>query len=218
MLNKEVLDLIMKRLGNRTSTTLRATALIELNEKIRQLELGETLPWFLQDIWQGQTVANQDYLDVVSDYLREDDEGVAEILDASVSPAVWAKFTKDSYGKLREKSANATATVPALFAVHGEKVYFGPVPDKVYSFRIPYYKRTTSISDNTATVTNKWLTNFFNFVTLDTIDLIARTHTRDQNVVISIRDELSEARRMFEVAVEARIHAGREYLLDDSES
>jgi hypothetical protein len=92
------------------------------------------------------------------------------------------------------------------------------VPDQVYSFRIPYYKRTDSITDNTSSVTNKWLLNFFNFVTLDTIDLVARTHTRDQNLVISIREELGEARRLMEVAVEARIHAGREYLLDESES
>jgi hypothetical protein len=218
MLNKEVLDLIMKRLGNRTAATLRATVLIELNNKISQLEQGDVLPWFLQDIWLGQTVASQDYVDVISDYLRDDDEGQAEINDTTVSPAVWSKFTKTSYGKLREKTANCTAQLPALYAVHGEKVYFGPAPNQVYSFRVPYYKRSTSVADNTQAVSNKWLLNFFNFVTLDTIDFVARTHTRDNSLVAAIAAELQQAQRLFDIAVEARIHAGRGYLLDDSES
>lgn len=218
MTNAEVLALMMQRFGNRSSTSLKATVLIELNQKIRQLERGPSKPWFLEDIWQGQTVANQDYVDLPSDYLIEDDEGEREIRDTNVSPIAWTKLNKTSYGKLRAQTANAEAQIPVAYAIYGEKAYFGPTPDQVYSFRIPYFKRTTEIADNTQAVSNKFLLEFFNYITLTTVDIVARTHTRDNGLVDRISKQLLEAKDEYFREVEARLHAGREYLLDDEEN
>lgn len=209
----------MKRLGNRTAPPLRLTVLGELNEKIKQLELGATLPWFLQDVWLGVTVANQDWIDLPTDYLREDDEGISEIQDTTVSPAQWrSNFPKVSYNLLRKNTANTLAQLPQAYAVFGEKAYFGPTPNGVYNVRIPYNKRTTPIVDSSDVVTNKWLLNFLNVVTLHTISIVAATHTRDMNLVKSIGPELGLANDLMQRAIEARIHAGRDYLLDDTEN
>lgn len=218
MTNKEMLDLIMKRLGNRTTIGLRATVLIELNEKIRQLEQSETLPWFLESVWETQALQNLETIDLPEDYLRDDDDGVPEIRDVSITPPQWTKIGKLSYSQLRVKTANALYQIPKYFAVYGDKVYFGPFPDTDYDFRLPYFKRTEPVVEDTSPISNKWLKNFFNFMTLDTIDAVARTHTRDKELVASISADLNVAHALMTTAIEARIHAGREYLLDETEN
>jgi hypothetical protein len=213
MTNKEMFDLIMQRLGNRTSTNTRAVVVKELNEIIRQMEQGDVLPWFMEDVWVESTIANQDYLDLPSDYIRDDDEGNAEFGFTTG----YKKAPKDGYNQLRACYANSQASVPIKFAVYGEKVYFGPTPDGSYTFRLPYFKRTGEVVDTTSTITNKWLLNFFNFVTLCTINIVARTHTRDDKLVNGTNSPLADARKLMWQAIEARAHAGREYLLDNVE-
>jgi hypothetical protein len=214
MTNKEMFDLIMQRFGNRSSTTLRATVVKELNEKIRQHEQGDILPWFMEDIWITSTAANVDYLDLPSDYIRDDDEGYPEFSFTSG----YKRAVKDGYNNLRATYANATAAVPEGFAIYGEKVYLGPTPDASYTFRLPYFKRTGEVADTTSTITNKWLLNFFNFITLSTIDLVARTHTRDQKLIDMVSVPLKDAYGLMWKAIEGRLHAGREYLLDNEEN
>ena len=213
MTNKEMFDFIMQRLGNRTSTTTRAAVVKELNEVIRQMELSDVLPWFMEDIWVQNTSANVDYLDLPTDYIRDDDEGNPEIQTTSG----YRKCPKDGYNNLRATYANLDAAIPEKFAIYGERVYFGPTPDAAYSFRLPYYKRTGDVVDNTSAITNKWLLNFFNFITLCTINIVARTHTRDDKLVSSTSSPLADARKLMWQGIEARIHAGREYLLDNEE-
>lgn len=218
MLNSEVLDLIQGRLGNRTGSVIRTKVLSELNEKIRQLELRETLPWFLEDIWEPTAIASQDYIALPSDFLRLNDETNVEVRNTTITPPQWSKLVKVSYAKLREETANAEAQLPAGFAFYGERMYLGPTPDTTYAFRVPYFKRTAPLVDNSSAVSNKWLLEFFNYVTLDTIMFLAKTHLRDVQLQRNIVDELRDARAGVILAVEARLHAGREYLLDDVEN
>lgn len=214
MTNAEMFDLIMKRLGNRTSPTLRATVVQEINEKIRFLDQADEPAWFQEEIWTPSTVANQGYLDLPADYIRDNDEGEPEIYNGTV----YDRIVKVGYNLLRKQTANATPAIPEGFALYGEKVYFGPTPDAVYLFRLPYFKRTEVVADNSSAISNKWAVNFFNFLTLSTIDIVARTHTRDMKVVQSISQELQVAADKMYKAIEARVHAGREYILDDEEN
>ncbi len=48
--------------------------------------------------------------------------------------------------------------------------------------------------------------------------MVARTHTRDAKLVASIETELKLATDKMYKAIEARVHAGREYILDDEEN
>lgn len=215
MTNAQMLDLIMKRFGGRSSTTLRAQTLTELNEQIKQKEQGDVCPWFLKDVWTPSTTANIEYIELPADYIRDDDDANPEIRHPDTG---WDKLTKVGYNRLRAETANALAQIPEGFSIYGERAYFGPTPDAVYSFRLPYFKRTTPVVDNTSEITNKWLINFFNFITLETVDLVARLHIRDYQLVNTIQSELDQARSQFVRAVEAREHAGQTYLLGDEES
>jgi hypothetical protein len=215
MTNAEMLNLIMGRFGGRSSTTLRATALKELNEKIRQLEQADICPWFMKDVWTPNTQANVESLDLPSDYIRDDDDAEPEIRDPNKG---WVEIHKVPYNRLRQETANALAQLPRGFSTYGEKIYFGPLPDAAYNFRLPYFKRTGSVVDNSSEISNKWLVNFFNLITLETVNIVAKLHIRDQQVVASVASELDIARLQFKRAVEAREHAGQEYLLTNEEN
>jgi hypothetical protein len=213
MTNKEMFDLIAQRLGNRTSTVLRATVVKEINEQVRFLDQADEPAWFQEEIWTKAMTVNIAFLDLPTDYIRDDDEGAPEYTDGTTNYSI----TKQGYNYLRKQTANQTPTLPKYFAMYGERVYFGPTPDKAYTFTLPYYKRTTVILDDTNTITNKWALNFFQFLTLKTIDTVARTHTRDQKLVIAIDADLKLAADKMYRAIEARTHAGREYLVDNEE-
>ncbi len=160
MTNAEMFDLIMKRLGNRTAPTLRATVVTELNEKIRFLDQADEPAWFQEEVWTVNTTANEPTLALPSDYIRDNDEGEPEIHNGTS----WDGIVKVGYNLLRQRTANAQAAVPEGFALYGEKVYFGPTPDSTYGFRLPYFKRTEAVADNNSAITNKWALNFFNFL------------------------------------------------------
>jgi len=214
MKNSEVLDLMMKRLGDRKAQVLRAQVLIELNKKISQLEQGSTLPWFLEDRWNGQMVANQDYVDLPADFLREFEEGRFKVLN---NEGKWSPLTRVSLEQLEEETDGVDPQLPAGYAFFGEKVYFGPVPDKAYQFKLPIYRRSNQILDDSNEVTNKWLLNFFNYVTLEVLHIVATLHTRDFTLATNINSELLSARDTYWRAVEARMHTNRDYLLDNEE-
>lgn len=218
MKNSEALALIMKRLGNRNSPTLRATALEELNVKIQELELGPTLPWFLETRWEDVTVANQDYLPLPADFLREVEDGRFKIRNTTVNPSTWVRLTKVSLEKMEDETDNAAAQLPLGYALFGERVYFGPLPDQAYAIKLPYFAKSPAVVDNTADITNKWLLNFFNYLTFEVIDVLAREHIRDQGLVDRNDIPLRKAKDAFWRAIEARQHTNMEYLLTDSEN
>jgi len=216
--NTEVLNNMMKRLGNRTAPTLRATVLLELNQKIRQLEQGATIPWFLEDRWDDVCVSAQDFLPLPADFLREVEEGQFRVQNINASPVAWANVVKSSYEKVDEAGSSVDPALPLVYALFGVKVYFAPTPDVAYPIRLPYYKRTAEITDTNDVVSNLWLTEFYNFVTLSTLDIVAATHIRDAKLRADILPELQVAADDFWRSVEARQHVNRDYLLDDTEN
>lgn len=222
MTNKEVYDLLCKRLGNRVAVTTRSVVISELNKMIEELETRATLPWFLETDWDATTtppaimVAQQEYLELPPDFLREMEEGVFEIQE--YPETTWTNLKKVSYEVLREKTRNCEPQIPTCYALRGTRIYFGPTPDVTYVFRLPYIKKSGEVLDNTSTISNPWLTTFFNFVTLEVISMVANTHTKDYNLVKQISTRLAEVRSQYNVAVEARRMANEEPLLTNEES
>jgi hypothetical protein len=217
MKNSEVLDHMLVRFGDRKSPSLRSNLLIELNEKLRQLDQSELIPWFNEKRWETNLVATQPYLDLPSDFIREVEEGKFKIRNTNVSPNLWTPLVKVSLEKLEEETENFDPALPAGYALFGKRVYFGPTPDQAYAIKLPYYGRSGSILDDAAEVTNEWLINFYNFITLDTIDLVARTKVRDEKLVNLIGNELVQAHEHMSRAIEARQHVNMDYLLTDEE-
>lgn len=215
MINSEVFDLMMKRLGNRTAPTLRAVCVQELNAKIQELEVGPYKPWFLESLATGNLVANQDYVTVPDDFLMEVEEGRMRVQN---SEGCWKKIGKGTMEQLEDCFLNDTAAFPKGYALYGDRFYFGPGPAAAYAYRVQYFKKTTAVVDNNAAISNKWLVEFLNYTTLAALDVVARLHVQSDEVTRRIADDLKIAFDGFWRAVEARKHMNMDYLLDNVEN
>lgn len=214
MQNAEFITNIMQRLGNRRSPELRANVVIELNEKIRQLDQGLSPPWFLETYSTGTTTAGVNYVNVPDGFVREVEEGRFKVQN---SEGQWIPLFKMQIERLEDETENATSAFPEGYALFGSRFYLGPTPDAVYAYKIPCIIRTSPIVDNTQEATNPWILNFFNYISLETVDIVARTHIQSSEIPGKIADQLSQARVDFWRIVEARKHVNMDYLLDNEE-
>lgn len=151
------LDLLMGRLGNRTSADLRAKCLAEMvNVQQNMLERGPTLPWFLEATDDGLAcVAATREVAVPGDFLREHEEGMLLIQD---SAGVWQEMEKDDYDALISYwTYDGTTDPPLHYALVGTNFLLVPLPTAARSMVLTkYYAKDTAPSDTAST--NLWLT------------------------------------------------------------
>jgi len=205
--NAQLLTIMMQRLGDRKSPELRARVLFELNQRIAQLEQGPTLPWFLQSIWTFPVVGGQRSYALPGEFLRELEEGRLLIWNGSVA---LGESTKVGYEELPLETG-----LPTNYALFGESLYFGGVPDRDYTATLDHFVSSDPISDNAALVTNPWLINGFNYVSLYALRLVAQFHTQNAELAARFDLELRDAADRFWRMVETRQHINRRYQIED---
>lgn len=215
MTNAEAISLMMGRLGGRTASSLRATLLLELNNKIRELERGDVKPWFLEELAEDVMVSSQSYITLPTLFLEEVEDGTFEVRN---SAGVWTELTKVTREKLREETANELPAIPEGYAIWGSKFLLGPTPDAAYSYRFDYYKRTTAVVDNSSAIDNSWLLEFFEYTSTETLAIVAGQHIQSAEVVQKISMNRSRLYDQFLKAVVQRESARRTLLLTDEES
>jgi hypothetical protein len=218
MTNAQALDLIMKRLGGRSSTTLRATLLLELNNKIAELERGPVKPWFLEtEQTQATTpfVVNQNYIALPADFLLEIEDADFRVQDSN---GKYNPLVKTSYRRLLQETENVDAGLVEGYALFGNRIYLGPKPDIAYSYKFPYLAKSAAIADDSNAITNSWLLEFFNYITLEAAYVMASEHVQSADLMQKLAGPLQAARRAFVQEVEARIHTNRTYLETDQET
>lgn len=215
MTNAEVIDLMMKRLGDRRATVLRAQVLKELNAKIFQLEQGDTLPGFLiEDMTSLVTVADQDYIAVPTGFIREVEEGEFEMQNSEGS---WFELKKIARDKQRRYFRELGTGFPETYALFGNRFYFGYTPDAVYSIRTQLYMHTSPIVDNQDEVTNPWLVQFLNFTTFSALMVIAATHVHSNELIQRFTPEYQVAKDTYWRFIEAQENTNLEQLMGDVE-
>jgi hypothetical protein len=223
MLNSEVLDLMMARLGDRRAPLLRARLLIELNQKIRELEKGAVIPWFLETRYEGVTVIDQDSITVPTNFLREVEDGRFRVQNIG---GAWKPLKKIPLERLErlaegwdcEEQIPPENSIPLVYSLNGNRFYFAPTPDAVYPLRVQIYTRSTAIADTAVEVTNSWLLEYFNYTTLSALSIVANLHAQSMEVAQKIDKELKLAADSFWRDVEARQHVNMDYLLDNTEN
>lgn len=152
----------MKRLGNRTETTLRATCLDEMIQVQSMLERAPVLPWWLISEQETATLtANDRRLAVPTGFLREveeeasDEEGSLIVVDTQGNEI---PLPKDTYANLaRTIGTQATADVPQAYALVGQYFMMFPIPNLALSVKIRCYLADQVIGDNNTE--NGWLKN-----------------------------------------------------------
>lgn len=218
MTNAEALTLMMARLAGRSAVSTRALLLIELNEKIKQLEIGPLKPWFMEAASVGlTTTAAVQTSALPTDFIEEYEDGALRIADLD---GVWRDPDpkKVSIEVLERETDGVDPALPAGYAIFGANIYWGPAPDQDYAYKLKYYKFSTAVVDDDTPIANPWLLNFFNFTTLATMHHFALLHLQGTDIANKIKPELTVAADQFARAVESRKHANMDYLLDDTEN
>lgn len=209
--NAENIALTMQRLGSRSSPTLRAQILAEMNKAIRELERGPTKPWFMESRLTGVLVVGQDYIEQPATFLGEHEEGSLRLRDISTTPSKWGALTKEDYDAIQYKAENCDPGKPCAYALMGTRVYFDREADLAYPYRWEAMVRTTLIVDNTVESTNPWLTEFFDLISLSAAMKVARLHIKSAELAAELRPELDQARDSFWRECESRQQVNRNY-------
>lgn len=215
MINTEVFDLMAGRLGRRQAPLIRQVCVTELNQAIRELERGPNKPWFLEDSAEDDLVANQGYIELPADFLMEIEEGTFELEHEADG---WTELTKVARDVLRKNTANCDPAFPEAYSIWGKRFLLGPTPDQAYAYRFDYYKRTESVGDNSSTVTNDWLLEFFDYTTYFALIKVARDHLQNSAKQKEMTDAWLVAKDMYFREIEARKISNETLLLTNEEN
>jgi hypothetical protein len=205
--NAQVLDNMMHRLGNRTSAELRARVAFELNNGIDRLESGPTLPWFLEATNTFSTEEGVRRYALPSNFIREMERGRIVV---SQNGAILGESIKVDYDDLALESGQ-----PVEYALLGDWIYFGGVPNGVYDCEWNYFAESGEFTDNSQPVTNSWLINAYDLTTLLTLRAVSEFQIQDIEMAARFNAELQDPQNRFWRLVEARQHAGRFYKIED---
>jgi hypothetical protein len=182
---KESLDLLMARLGNRTSTVLRTNCLREMKVVQEQLEGAETLPWFIISE-EATAVTTEEMigdprLPLPTDFIREvEDDNLWYVED----DGTLVEIAKVGYDEGRAQiDDNAEPGTPSLFSIRGEDIILRPAPDRVMTFRLPsYYAKQDPPSDDVLNE-NGWFKWVPDLMIAKTGVVVAGHYLKDQELV-----------------------------------
>lgn len=211
--NSAYIDLLMQRLGSRTSTTLRATVVNELNVQKDILEAGSFLPWFLRKTATVAVVAGTATYNLPTGFIREIDGERLSIVDASNTKRLMTKRQMEQLQQLEVE--NNSSGVPLRFALIGSTFSIWPVPLASYTITIPHFQRTASITDTTGSI-NTWFSNAAELLLGMAGAVVSEFHTRDKAATQSFLSLAARARGELMAADTARQVANFPFNSDDS--
>lgn len=177
--NAQFIDQAMGRLGQRTSTKIRANVVEEINTAIEDLERGTFFPWFLSKTATLSVVANDTFKDLPSDFALEEDE----TRPYYVEEGTVFYLTKRFYGTL----LGETPTSLKFYATRGTEFHFRIPADKSYDIIVPYYAKTIDpLVDDTTPVSNLWLLEAKNWILGKALSVVAATNLQNLNLATTM--------------------------------
>lgn len=207
---KKCLDILMRRLGNRTSPSLRATCLDEMVlVQIEELEGMEELPWFLISE-QATTLTTPGEARIVlpTDFLREVEDDNLTIYDADgVKIADLGKVGYDE-GRLQIPD-DADPATPTLYSILGGYVILRPTPDIEYTIRYPSYYGRQPEPEDTADSENQWFKWVPGLLIAKTGVVVAGEILGDENLVQLFGAQQKRGMERLENMIVAREEANR---------
>lgn len=198
--NSEVIERVLKRLGNRSSEDLRAYAELEIQTKIQEYEQGPLLPWFLEIEQPLQAVVDTETVDLPADFLREVEGGGLRIQTVD---GVWQQLTKLPLDKMRKEVADEDSGLPEAYAMLGSYIYLAPIPDSAYALRLVYYRRSVEFQDSADTATD-WCAHATNLVVYGAAAQIAAAYILNDQLAGSLAVLEERAKQALYMDTEAR--------------
>ncbi len=161
MLRDAAVDLIMKRLGNRSDTSLRNDIINEMvyvQETI--LEGGPFYPFFLvTEISTAVSTVSDERLTLPSDFLHEWEDGALYYFDAADTSSPWKPLIRDDWDALKAAHTTADDALPTHYDIAGNYFLLTPTPDQIYTYKFRYYGADVALTGpyGTNNIENIWL-------------------------------------------------------------
>lgn len=211
MTNAELVTRILQRLGNRSSAELRDYAVLEVQTKIQEYELGPVLPWFLETEATLTTAAGTESVSLPADFLREVEDGALIIYDPAGD---YEELRKLSLDRIRREVKGEENGFPKAYAILGDKIYLAPVPDAIYTLKLSYFKKSPAFTDS-ADPTTYWCKEASNLVIFGAAAQIAAVHILNAELATALVTLEKRALDALYVATEARINTNQDFNIED---
>ena len=214
--NAELLTQAMSRLGQRSSTRVRADVLAEINTTIDRLERGGFLPWFLEQTATIAVVASTASYSISTSFIREVEECRPYWVLSGVSPITTqvTYLQKRGYSDLRGLGSETSLK---YYAIQDQKIHIRMVPDVAYALYLQYYHRQTgNLADDSSTVSNLWLVNAHDWVVNEALATVADLHLHNSKLADKLRSYARAAKADLYIYHESRVHTNQDYYVGGS--
>lgn len=204
--NAEILDLGMSRLGQRSSTRVRADLLLEINNSIETLERGTFLPWFLESVTSLSVVTDDTSAALSANFLREVEDTRPYY---TLSGTVYY-LEKRLYGVL----VGEAPTGVDLYAIRGTTFHFRKAADQAYTINVlTYNKSNDPLVDNATAASNVWLLNAQDWILYHALVKVAALHVGFQEGGTNFADLANGAKIDLYNYHESRTHTNQDYFV-----
>jgi len=160
MLRDAAVDLLMKRLGNSTDTTLRDDIINEMVQAQETVLEGDVFhPWFLvSEESQSETIPGDERVLLPSDFITMWEKGRLVRYDVTLDDP-YIEMTREDWDAINEH-LNYSGK-PTYYDIAGQYFLMRPLADAVYPLRFWYIKRGESLAgaygDTATNIENVWL-------------------------------------------------------------
>jgi len=208
--NAELITSILFHVGRRMA--YRAEALAMAKSWVNMRELGNFLPWFLETESSGLvTVAEQDWIALPADFLREYDEGIMLITDADGAEQKLVKTP--SLDRLFSEEDDDSG-FPKGYYLFRNRIYLRPIPDSIFSVRFFYHGKSTVLDDSNTEATY-WGKYADSALIFGAATIFAGTVLQNEKLARTLSSLEERAIGELMVMDEARKHAAQAYGIED---
>lgn len=208
--NSELLNEAMSRLGQRSSTRVRADVVVEINKAINRFERGTFLPWFLEEEDSLVFASGESSKALDTNFLREaEDTRPFYTLEGTVY-----FLEKRLYGVLMGMGAETSVK---YYAIRGETFYIRMEAEQAYTITVPsYWKQNDPFVDNATEVSNEWLLSAHDWVVNEALAKVAALHLHNQKLAADLKGDATSAKNELYVYHESRVHTNQDYFVGGS--
>ena len=159
MLRDELVQAMIRRLAFRPGITSNVIAELQIaqEELEKERHTDQNIPWFLlSEIATANNPAiGDERLPLPSNFLGEYENGTLWRFDDTADPVTadpWIEMIKGTYDNLKAEYIGQGPTL--RYSIVGEYFRLHPTPDKIYTYKMLFYKQDDVLSTN---IENKWL-------------------------------------------------------------
>ena len=197
MLRDAAVDLLMGRLGQRTSTVLQQAVIDEMAfVQETTLEGYPELPWFLlSEKASGITIPDEERFPIPSDFLLEWEEGGLYIQNTDGTETLLGR---EDWDVLKGEVRLEGTAKPQFYDLAGDYYLLRPMPDAIYTIKQRYYKQDTSLAGaygDAANIENGWLKHASDWLIAETGVVIASQRLQSEKMAQMFMKQSDLARK-----------------------